>query len=438
MASLRTHDVVLAEGTFRVVLTEKRRVLAVARRAYDGARAACTSCSRSIARRTSPKGVSPLVLTQPPTVETAGLDLGDIGNAVSHAAEGAFNAVSHAATTIARPAFDARQGGVERGRAPPRAHGPVPAGQANGESSTPLRASSCARSSATSTAKQFIRGIADAAKAGEHAATHIGDTLLDASKVVSHIAELPLVPLEHVPGIGPFVKCRFAVPDVGPHRGRDQEWRPEAARVHRETAALDGSRRRLARPRRRNGDLRGDLGGPRRARRRRPARVAIRTAYGAIPIPPGIRQVTDTVLDTVLNLAFHHEIAHGRRRQRRSRPSPRGLPRRRLRHADQHRRAAQARSRRSPAASSITSSSSTRRRAWGSTCRRPSPAAVSHLPNVFAALPPGLRAGIRPLPHLPALPRARRPRCRTPRTWRCRARLPASPRMVQPLRTAHA
>ena len=29
MASLRTHDVVLAEGTFRVVLTEKRRVLAV-------------------------------------------------------------------------------------------------------------------------------------------------------------------------------------------------------------------------------------------------------------------------------------------------------------------------------------------------------------------------------------------------------------------------
>ncbi len=36
-----------------------------------------------------------------------------------------------------------------------------------------------------------------------------------------------------------------------------------------------------------------------------PLEIAIHAAYGAIPIPPGLRQVTDTVLDTVLRLAFH-------------------------------------------------------------------------------------------------------------------------------------
>jgi hypothetical protein len=37
-----------------------------------------------------------------------------------------------------------------------------------------------------------------------------------------------------------------------------------------------------------------------------PLEIAIKTAYGAIPIPPGIRQATDIVLDTVLDIAFHH------------------------------------------------------------------------------------------------------------------------------------
>ncbi|MEO8800558.1 MAG: hypothetical protein ABI551_21875, partial [Polyangiaceae bacterium] len=37
--------------------------------------------------------------------------------------------------------------------------------------------------------------------------------------------------------------------------------------------------------------------------------IAIRTAYGAIPIPPGIRQITDTVVDGVLALIEHpHDL----------------------------------------------------------------------------------------------------------------------------------
>jgi hypothetical protein len=36
-----------------------------------------------------------------------------------------------------------------------------------------------------------------------------------------------------------------------------------------------------------------------------PIEIAIHATYGAIPIPPGVRQVTDTVLDVVLRLALH-------------------------------------------------------------------------------------------------------------------------------------
>jgi hypothetical protein len=203
MASLRTHDVVLAEGTFRVVLTEKRRVLAV----LDAPTTALGPLHIVLAVDREPylaEGVSPLVLTQRPTVETAGL-FDDIGHAVSHASEGAFNAASHAATAIARPAFNLVKAASSEG-VHLLAH-TIPFLPDKERRKLDAAARTVMRAKLGDLdAKQFIRGIADAAKAGEHAAMHIGDTLMDASKVVSHIAELPLVPLEHVPGLGPFVK----------------------------------------------------------------------------------------------------------------------------------------------------------------------------------------------------------------------------------------
>ncbi len=157
------------------------------------------------------------------------------------------------------------------------------------------------------TAKQFIRGIADAAKAGEHAATHIGDTLLDASKVVSHIAELPLVPLEHVPGLGPIVK------GVSPF----QTWDHIADAVKKgDLKALESIAKQqlsLAQgvvslvPGIGTGISAAISAGLAVLEGGGALEVAIKTAYGALPIPPGIRQVTDVVLDTVLDLAFHHE-----------------------------------------------------------------------------------------------------------------------------------
>src|ERR1019366_7523219 len=183
MASLRTHDVVLAEGTFRVVLTEKRRVLAV----LDAPTTALGPLHIVLAGDREPylaEGVSPLVLTQRPTVETAGLfdDLGHaVSHAVSHASEGAFNAVSHAATAIARPAFNLVKAASSEG-VHLLAH-TIPFLPDRDRRKLDAAARTVMRAKLGDLdAKQFIRGIADAAKAGEHAAMHIGDTLMDASK----------------------------------------------------------------------------------------------------------------------------------------------------------------------------------------------------------------------------------------------------------------
>src|SRR5215472_6328307 len=119
MDSLRIHDVVLADGTFRVVMTPKRRVLTV----IDAPTTALGPLHIVLAVDRAPylpPGVSPVVLTRP-TMET-GFDLGDIGHAfdsaahaVEHAAEGAFNAASKVATTVARPVFDVAKAATSEG-----------------------------------------------------------------------------------------------------------------------------------------------------------------------------------------------------------------------------------------------------------------------------------------------------------------------------------
>jgi hypothetical protein len=158
-----------------------------------------------------------------------------------------------------------------------------------------------------------------------------------------------------------------------------------------------------------------------------PLEIAIRTAYGALPIPPGIRQVTDTVLDTVLNLVFHHKsltdvVVNVARDE-----VPSGMPR------DVFDTLINIVVRHKP----IT------RVAGGLLdhfVKQYAPAgvgldvpkalagAVAHFPNMIAALPAPGPHSPRPLPHMPAALRDVAP----PR------RLPASPRMVQPLRTALA
>jgi hypothetical protein len=423
MASLRTHDVVLAEGTFRVVLTEKRRVLAI----VDAPTTALGPLHIVLAVDREPylaEGISPLVLTQRPTVETAGL-FDDIGHAVSHAAEGAFNAASHAATAIARPAFNLVKAASSEG-VHLLAH-TIPFLPDKDRRKLDAAARTVMRAKLGDLdAKQFIRGIADAAKAGEHAAMHIGDTLMDASKVVSHIAELPLVPLEHVPGLGPFVKSvsPFQTWDHmadaikhGDFKQIEQIAKQQLSIAQGVVSLIPGVGTGIS------AAISAGLavlegGGA--------LEVAIRTAYGAIPIPPGIRQVTDTVVDTVLKIAFHHEsltdvVVNVARDQ-----IPEGLPRHvfdtLINLVVHHQPVARV-------AGGLLDHFVKQYAPAGVGLDLPKAlaGAASHLPNVFAALPPGL-THIPPLPHLPGLP---------PHVPQAPHAV-ASPRMVQPLHAAHA
>jgi hypothetical protein len=312
MASpLRTHDVVLADGSFRVLMTPRRRVVAV----LDAPTTALGPLHIVLAVDRAPflpHGVSPLVLRHPMTMETAGF-FDDIGHAfsgaahaVEHAAEGAFNAVSHVATTIARPAFDIVKAASSEG-VHLLAH-VVPFLPADARRKMDAAARTIMRAKLGDlTAKQFIHGIADAAKAGVHVAQAVGNTLLDASKVVAHVADLPVLALQNVPGVGGFVKS------ISPFQTWD----------HMATAIQHGDFKKLAEiakqqlsmaqgvisliPGVGTGISAAISAGLAVLQGGSPIEIAIHAAYGAIPIPPGLREITDTVLDTVLRLAFEGE-----------------------------------------------------------------------------------------------------------------------------------
>jgi hypothetical protein len=304
----RTHDVVLADGTFRVAITPKRRVVAV----LDAPTTALGPLHIVLAIDRAPflpEGVSPLIL-QPVTVETAGLfddighAFGGVAHAVEHAAEGAFNAASKVATTIARPAFDVVKAATSEG-VHLLAH-TVPflpeseRRKLDAASRTIMRAKL-----GDITAKQFIKGIADAANAGVHAAQKVGDTLLDASKVVAHVADLPVLALQNVPGVGGFVKS------ISPFQAWDHmasaiqkgDFKKLGDIVKQQLSMAQGVISLI--PGVGTGISSAISAGLAALQGGSPLEVAIHAAYGAIPIPPGLRQVTDTVLDTVLQLAFH-------------------------------------------------------------------------------------------------------------------------------------
>jgi hypothetical protein len=319
--ALRTHDVVIADGTFRIVLTPRRRVIAV----LDAPQTMLGPLHVALQIDREPflaPGVSPLVLAEP-SHATAGL-FDDIGHAISHAAEGAFNAASHVATTVARPAFDVLKTAAGQGANLISHTIPMPAA-ARRELEAAGRTIMRARLGDL-TAKQFIQGVASAAKAGVGSAMKIGDTLLDASKLIARAADAPVMLASHVPVLGDVVKA------VSPLEVWD----------HMATAIQHGDFKKLADIARQELSLAQGViamvpgvgtgissaisaglailnGGS-------PLEIALRAAYGAIPIPPGLRQATDTALDSALALAMHGPITDVGIQVARDRV-PAGLPR---------------------------------------------------------------------------------------------------------------
>lgn len=298
---LRTHDVVLLDGTFRVLLTPKRRVVAVidAPTTPLGPLHIALQLDRS---SYLPPHFDPRVLEEP-SYATAGF-LDDIGHAVSHAAEGAFNAASKVATTIARPVFDVTKAAAGAG-AQLIAHAtPFLPEHVRRQMDQAAHVIMRARLGDV-TAKQFINTIASAANAGVQAARHVGDALLDAHKLMFKALDVPVLIASQIPGasgivkaLSPFEHFERMTDDLKKGDFKDLEKMAKqdlqtaqgvislfpgigtgiSAAIGAGLAILDGG---------------GAL------------EIAIKTAYGMIPIPPGIRQVTDTVLDAVLALIEH-------------------------------------------------------------------------------------------------------------------------------------
>lgn len=427
MASLlRTHDVVLADGTFRVAITPKRRVVAV----LDAPTTALGPLHIVLAIDRAPflpPGVSPLILTHPETVETAGF-FDDIGHAfsgaahaVEHAAEGTFDAASKAVTTVARPAFDVVKAASSEG-VHLLAH-TIPFLPDKTRRGMDAAARTIMRAKLGDlTAKDFIKGVGDAANAGVHAAQAVGDKLLDASKIVAHVADLPVLALGQVPGVGPFVKS------ISPF----QTWDHMATAIqHGDFNKLgDIAKQQLSMvqgvislvPGVGTGISSAISAGLAALEGGSPLEIAIKAAYGAIPIPPGVRNMTDVVLDTVLRLALHGanltDVAINAARDE----IPAGIPR------DVFDTLINLVVRRQPiqrVAGGLLDHFVKQYAPAGVGVDLPKALAqaTDHLPGVFTHLPQVAAAAGIHAPHAPALPAIRA--------------LPPAPRMVQPLHLAH-
>ena len=248
----------------------------------------------------------------------------DIGNATSRAAEGTFDATSKAATSLARPAFnivrDAAAGGMHLlGQAPllPK------------DDRQRLEAASRVVMKARLgdiDARQFVSNVAYAATHGSETARHIGDALMTGGRVVAHVLDTPLRLAEKVPVIGgtlhalsPWQKLEHMTTAIqhGDFNEMKKIVTDEAKMVQGLSALVPGLGSGI-------GAAIGtglavlDGGGA--------LEVAIHAAYGAIPIPPGIRNVTDMVLEAVLKLAHHGSITDAVLAGARS-EVPDGLPR---------------------------------------------------------------------------------------------------------------
>jgi hypothetical protein len=307
---IRQHDTyVISQGTFRVVLTRTGRVAAVIE-VEESALGPLHLLFEVGVQRGPIFRTGSFIDDVGHGISHAAHDIGhaaqDVGRAAGHAAEGTFNATSKVATTLARPAFnivrDAAAGGMHLlGSAPLLPE----------EDRKQLEAASRVMMKARLgdiDAKQFVSNIAYAATHGVETARHVGDALMTGGRVVAHVLDTPLRLAEKVPLIGgtlhalsPFQKLEHLTTAI--QEGNFQELKKIAtdeahmvqgiaglvpglgsgigAAIGTGLAVLDGG---------------GALD------------VAIQAAYGAIPIPPGIREVTDGVLEAVLKLAHQGSI----------------------------------------------------------------------------------------------------------------------------------
>jgi hypothetical protein len=312
---IRTHDThVLAQGTFRVVMTAAGRVATAI--VVDESALGPLHLLFEV-------GVDPIFQT--------GSIFGGLRHEVdkaeheaSKAAEHTFHAAAAAAKEVAVPAFgvvkNAAASGVNLIASAPHI--------ADEEKKRIVAASRVVMRAKLGdiTAKNFVRGVVHAAEGGVQEARHAASALLTGGRLVAHVLDTPMRLSEHIPLIGgtlhelsPWKKLEQMTGAIqhGDFNEMKKIVTDEAHMVQGIAALVPGIGSGI-------GAAIGtglavlDGGGP--------LDMAIHAAYGAIPIPPGIREVTDTVLETVLKLAHHGNLTDAALAAARSNV-PEGLPR---------------------------------------------------------------------------------------------------------------
>ncbi len=250
--------------------------------------------------------------------------MSDVGHVAGHVAEQTFHAASKVAGDVARPAFTVARDAAASG-AQLISNIPYASKAELDKIGAAARVVMKARIGDV-VAQDFIRNVASAAKSGVAAAKAPANALLTGTQVVAHVLDTPMALAERVPVIGgtlhaldPFQKLEKVASAIqrGDFHALERVATDDLRLAQSVVSLVPGLGSGI-------GAAIGtglailDGGGP--------LDVAIRAAYGAIPIPPGVRDVTDSVLDSVLSLARQGNITDAALAGARN-AAPAGLPR---------------------------------------------------------------------------------------------------------------
>lgn len=302
-STIRQHDVVIADGTFRVVLTQNHRLFAVidAKETLLGPVHIALEVDRGIDPELLHRAALARRGLHPQYIQVGGI-FGDIGNFISKAAEGAFNTVSKVVTTVARPVFDVAKTAASHVMHGIAAATPFLPQNVRNQISAGARIVARARLGDV-TAKQMIQTIAHAAKAGVAAARKAGDALLDGARLVARVADLPVQLLGKVPVVGDVLRGISPLQKFDRMTGAIQRGDFKALKeMVKEDISLAQSVATFV-PFIGTGISAAVSLGMAALEGGSPLEIAVRTAYGAIPIPPGIRSITDGVLASIIEIA---------------------------------------------------------------------------------------------------------------------------------------
>jgi hypothetical protein len=258
----------------------------------------------------------------------------DIGGVVSQAAKGVGTFVSHAASDVATTTAHIGAGIVHAAQ-----HAINAAAHAIDQASkvafkgivsaVPAAAKLLARAHLGDiSAASILRGIGDAAKQGLAWAGKAMNTVAEGAKFLAKAVDIPKLVADVIPipavqsfvkGLDPIQKFSDAI-DALQHGDFDRLKKIATDTLHSVQGVISlvpgiGTGISAA-----IGAAEAVLSGG------SPLDIALRTAYGAIPIPPGLREITDTVLDAVLALVDGKNITDAALTVARDRV-PAGVPR---------------------------------------------------------------------------------------------------------------